>query len=113
MSQRQGSGEVTALQDSRVEDTKDNISRLYLDVKGKLDDAVCAHQGWLEAIKAMNKLKYERMKVMDRVNRAIKVSHDKLKESLVDTGVRDALAKFLAHDISLAKHAKQEDHLGS
>ena len=28
----------------------------------------------------------------------MKVSHDKLKESLLDTGVHDALAKFLAHD---------------
>ena len=29
---------------------KDNISRLRLDVKGKLEDAVCAHEDWLEAI---------------------------------------------------------------
>ena len=68
-----------------------------MEVKGKLDGAVCAQQDWLEAIEAISKLK----------------SHDKLKESLVDTGVHDALAKFLAHDISLAKHAKPEDHLGS
>ena len=84
---------------------KDHISTLRLVVKGKLEDAVCEHEGWLEAIEAMNKLKYERLKVLNRVNKAIKVSHDKLKESLVDTGVHDALAKFLAHDISLAKHA--------
>ena len=92
---------------------KDNISRLRLDVKGKLDDAVGAHQDRLAAIEAMNKLKFERMKVLSRVNRAIKVSHEKLKEPLVHAGVPDALAKFLAHDISLAKHAKLEDHLGS
>ena len=36
---------------------KDNISRLRLDVKGKLD--ACACEDWLEAIEAMNKLKYE------------------------------------------------------
>ena len=92
---------------------KDNISRQRLDVKGKLQDAVCAHGDWLEAIEAMNKLKYERMKVLNRVNRAMEVSHDKPKESLVDTGESNALAKFLAHDISLAKHAKPEDHLGA
>ena len=45
-----------------------------------------AHQDWLEAIEAMNMLKFERMKVLSRVNRATKVSHDSLKESLVDTG---------------------------
>ena len=92
---------------------KDNIFGLRLDVKGKLEDAVCAHEDWLEAIEVMNKLKYERMKVRNRVNRATKVSRDKLKESLVDTGVHNALAKFLAHDMSLAKHAKPEDHFGS
>ena len=92
---------------------KDNISRRSLDVKGKLEDAVCAHEDWLEAIEAMNKLKCEWMKVLSRVNRAIKMSRDELKESLVDIGVHEALAKFLAHDISLAKHAKPEDHLGS
>ena len=59
---------------------KDNISRLRLDVKVTLDDAVSAYKDWLEAIEAMNKLKYERMKVLNRVNRSIKVSHDKLKE---------------------------------
>ena len=85
---------------------KDKISRLRLDVKGKLEDAVCAHEDWY-------KLKYERMKVLNRVNHAIKVSHDNLKESLVETGVHDVLAKFQAHDKSLAKHAKPEDHLGS
>ena len=52
---------------------------------------------WLEAIEAMTKLKYERMKVLNSVNRVTKVSHDKLKESLV-AGVHDALAKFLAHE---------------
>ena len=41
------------------------------------------------------------------------MSHEKLKESLVDTGVHDALVKFLVHDMSRAKHAKLEDHLGS
>ena len=41
--------------------TKDNISRLCLDVNGKLEDVVCAHEDWLEVIEAMNKLKYERM----------------------------------------------------
>ena len=76
---------------------KENISRLRLEVKGKLEDVVCAHQDWLEAIEAMNKLKFERMKVLNRVNKAIKVSHVKLEESLVGTGVHDALAKFLAH----------------
>ena len=91
---------------------KENISRLRLDVKRELDEAVCTHQDWLEAIEATNKLKFERMKVLNRVNRAIKVSHEKLKESLVDIGVHDALAKFLAHDIGLAKHANLEDHLG-
>ena len=60
-------------------ENKDNICWLRLDVKGKLEDAVCAHEDWLEAIEAMNKLKYERMKVRNRVNRAIKVSHDKPK----------------------------------
>ena len=54
----------------------------------------------------MNKLKIERMKVLSRVNKVIKVSHEKLKQSLVDTGVHD-------HDVSLAKHAKVEDYLGS
>ena len=92
---------------------KDNICWLRLDVKGKLEDAVCAHEDWLEAIEAMNKLKYERMKVLNRVNWAMEVSYDKLKDSLVDTGVHDALANFLAHDTSLAKHAKTEDHLGA
>ena len=61
---------------------KDNISRLRLDVKRKLEDAVCAHEDWLEAIEAMNKLKYERMKMLNRVSRVMKVSHDKLKASL-------------------------------
>ena len=74
---------------------KDNISRLRLDVKVQLEDAVCAHEDWLEAIEAMNKLKYEGMQVQKRVNRA-----------LVDTRVHDAPAKFLAYDMSLAKHAK-------
>ena len=46
-----------------------------------LDDAVCACEDWLEAIEAMNKLQFERMKM-----RTIKVTHEKLKESLVDTG---------------------------
>ena len=92
---------------------KDSISRLRLDVKGKLEDVVCAHEDWLEAVEAMNKLKYERMKVLNRVNWATNVSHDKLNKSLVDTGVGDALAKFLAHERSLAKHAKPKDHLGS
>ena len=55
---------------------KDNLSRLRLDVKGLLDDAVCAHQDWLEAVEAMNKLKYERMKVLS------------------DTEMHDALAKI-------------------
>ena len=59
---------------------EDNISRLRLDVKGKLDDAVCAYEDWLE-------------EMLNRVNKAIKVS----------TGVHDALAEFRAHDISLAK----------
>ena len=27
---------------------KDNLSRLRLDVEEQLDDAVCAHQDWLE-----------------------------------------------------------------
>ena len=31
----------------------------------------------------------------------------------MDTGVHNVLAKFLAHDISFAKHAKPEDHLGA
>ena len=74
---------------------------------------MCAYEDWLEAIEAMNKLRFERMKVLNRVNRAIKVSHDELKDSLVDTGVHGVLAKFRAHDISLAKHAKPEDHVGS
>ena len=91
---------------------KDNISRLRLDVKGKLEDAVCAQEDWLEAIEATTKLKYGRMKLLSGVSRVTNVSHDKLKESLV-AGVHDALAKFLAHDISLAKHAKLVDHLGS
>ena len=60
---------------------KDNISRHLLDVKEKLEDAVCAHDNWLEAIEATNKLKYENMEVLNRVNRAIKVSHDRLKVS--------------------------------
>ena len=38
---------------------KDNISELRLDVKWKLEDVVFAHQDWLEAIEAMNKLKYD------------------------------------------------------
>ena len=84
---------------------KDNIFRQRLDVKGKLEDAVCAHQDWLEAIEVVNQLKYERMKVPNKVNRVMKVSHDTLKESLVDR-VHDALAKFLrqtravGHDVS-------------
>ena len=81
--------------------------------EGKSDDAVCAYEDWLEAIEAMNKLKYERMKVLNRVNRAKQVSHGKPKESLVGTGVHDALGKFLAHDTSFARHAKPEDHLVS
>ena len=92
---------------------KDNISRRRLDVKGKLDDAVRAHEDWLEAIEATKKLTYKRLKVLNRMTRAIKVSHDKLTESLVDAGVHDAPAKFLAHDMNLAKHAKPQDHLGS
>ena len=39
------------------------------------------HSPWLGAIEAMNKLKFERMKVLNRVNKAIKVSHEKLKKS--------------------------------
>ena len=85
---------------------KDNISRLRLDVRGESDDAVCAYEDWLEAIEAMNKLKNERMKVLNRGNRAKQVSH-------VDTGVHDALGKFLAHDTSFARHAKPWDHLVS
>ena len=91
---------------------KDNISRLRLDFREKLRDVVCAHQDWLDAIEAMSKLKYERMKVMSRGSRAMKVSHEELTESLVDTGAHDALTTFLAHDMSHAKHAKSEDHLG-
>ena len=64
---------------------KDNTSRLRMEVKVKLEDAVSTHQDWLGAIEAMNKLKFERMKVLNRVNKAIKVSHVKLKESLVGT----------------------------
>ena len=90
---------------------KDNMSKLRWGVKGKFDAVVCAHKDSLEAIKAMNKLKFERMKVLNRVNRAMKVSNEKLKD--VDIGVHDALAKFLAHDIRLAKHAKPENPLGS
>ena len=107
VSQRQGCGEVLPSKICTWK-TKDNSSLLRLDVKGIWDDAVCACEDWLEAIEAMNKLKFERMKV-----RTIKVSHEKLKESLVDTGVHGALASFLAHDMSLANHAKPEDHLGS
>ena len=62
---------------------KANISRQRLYVKAKWEDAVCAHEDWLEAIEAMNKLKCERMKVLSRVNSAMNVSHEKLKESLV------------------------------
>ena len=62
---------------------KDSISRLRWDVKGKLEDAVRAHEDWLEAVEAMNTLSYERMKVLDQSE---PVSHDMLKESLVDTG---------------------------
>ena len=59
---------------------------------------MCTHKDLLEAIEAMNKRKYERTNVLSRVNRAIKVSHDEIEDSLVDTGVHDALAKFPAHD---------------
>ena len=44
----------------------------------------------------MNQLKFERMKVLSRVNRTIEVSPEQIEESLVDTAVRDAHAKFLA-----------------
>ena len=40
---------------------KDNISRPRLEVTEKLEDAVCAHQEWSEAIEAMKKLKFEKM----------------------------------------------------
>ena len=36
-----------------------NTFRLRLDFSRKLEDAVCAHQDWLDAIEAMNNLKYE------------------------------------------------------
>ena len=92
---------------------RDTISRLRSEVKGNLEDAVCTHQDWLEAVEAMIKLNFERMKVLSEVNWASKVSHEKLKESLVDNGVHDALANFLVHDTSFAKHARPGDHLGS
>ena len=57
----------------------------------KLEDAVCAHQDWLETINAMNKVKFKRMKMLNSVNRAIKVSHE--KRSLVYAEVHDAFAK--------------------
>ena len=46
-------------------------------------------------------------------NRVVMESHEKPKDSLVDPGVHDPLAKVLAHDMIPAKHAKPEDHLGS
>ena len=76
---------------------KDNISRPRLEVTEKLEDAVCAHQEWSEAIEAMKKLKFEKMQVLNRLSKAINVSHEKLKESLVDTGVHDARSPSFWH----------------
>ena len=77
-----------------MEDHGFYISRLRLNVKVKLEDLVCAHKNWLAASKATKKLKFERMKVLNRVNRVIKMSREKFMESLVDTAVYDAPAKL-------------------
>ena len=52
---------------------------------------MCAHEDWVGSNRGQNKLKCERMKVLSRVNSAMNVSHEKLKESLVRTSL-------LAHD---------------
>ena len=105
VSQRQGCGEVTALQDLRMEDQGQHLQAAF-GCQDKVGRCCVRSPGLVGSDRGHEQAQHERMKVMNRVNRAMKVLHDKLKESLVDTGVHDALAKFFAHDISLAKHAR-------
>ena len=56
VSQRQGCGEVTAFQDLRVGDRGQHL---------QATSGCQAHEDWLEAIEAMNKLEYEKMKVLN------------------------------------------------